>query len=120
MDSIELESLGSSLSDAKGFVATMRLMWRQTYPIFMPPYLSNMIMLLYLSIACYVVSQGFYMWSVFCFGYQYQYRTLFVYEICARTPQILSFYLPRIDTGLTVCGAVEAGIFDLVQAAANK
>lgn len=62
MHSIELETLGSSLSDAKGFGGTMALLWRQTYPIFRPPYLSNMIMLLYLSIACYVVSHGFYMW----------------------------------------------------------
>lgn len=95
---IELEEIGSSLSEAHGCGGMLKLLWRQTYPVFRPPFVGNLLMLLYLSVACYVVSHGFYMWA----------------------PQILAFYLPRLNGEVTVCAAVKEGIAELVAAAANK
>lgn len=59
---IKLGTLGTRLGDAKGMSGTLKLLWNQTYPIFRPPYIGNVILLFYVSIASYVAAHGFYMW----------------------------------------------------------
>lgn len=40
--------------------------------------------------------------------------------VCIRYPQVLAFYLPRMNDEVTVCSAVESSIMGLVGQAANR
>lgn len=59
---IALESLGSNLADVHGFRNIVATVWKQTWPLFRAPHLTNMLCLCYLSCTLYIVSHGVYLW----------------------------------------------------------
>lgn len=96
---LSLESIGSNLADTHKLGATVQMMWNQTWPLFKPPYLGNIILLCYLTFVSFFVGHGLYTWY----------------------PQILALSYPNIDAPLTICEAVamtwsnqEVEIFDTV------
>lgn len=109
---ISLESSGSSLADANGFCETVNLIWNQTWPLFYPPHLSNMLILFYLSIVCYAGSHGFYMWFVLLKSYLY--CSLLKMLLINRVPQILSYYYLNMNKPITMCHAIHLGILNNV------
>ncbi|XP_055640312.1 synaptic vesicle glycoprotein 2B-like isoform X2 [Toxorhynchites rutilus septentrionalis] len=51
----------SESSDTKGITALMKLMWNQTAPLFMTPYLNNTVIVCILQFGIYLTSNGMYM-----------------------------------------------------------
>lgn len=81
---ISLESIGSNLTDARGLGGMVKMVWKQTWPLFKPPYLSNIMSLCYLTFVSFFVAHGVYMWY----------------------PQILALYYPNMHLPITTCEAV--------------
>lgn len=63
-------------------------MWNQTWPLFMPPYAVNMLMLSALSFILFLVSYGLNLWF----------------------PQITAIYQTFLNIKITTCGAIEMGL----------
>lgn len=59
---ISLEEMGSNLTNAKGLTGVLKMIWKQTWPLFASPYLGNMLMLSYLSFVLFAIAHGVYMW----------------------------------------------------------
>ncbi|XP_037050123.1 synaptic vesicle glycoprotein 2B-like [Bradysia coprophila] len=81
---ISLESIGSNLADTRKLGATVKMMWDQTWPLFKPPYFTNIILLCYLAFVSFFVGHGLYMWY----------------------PQILALSYPNMNARLTMCEAL--------------
>lgn len=81
---ISLESIGSNLADARGLGGMVKMIWNQTWPLFKPPYLGNIMLLCYLTFVSFFVAHGVYMWY----------------------PQILALYYPNMHLPITTCEAV--------------
>lgn len=60
------------------------MIWNQTWPLFKPPYLSNILLLCYLTFVSFFVAHGVYMWY----------------------PQILALYYPNMHLPITTCEAI--------------
>lgn len=56
------ESTGTNLSDVRGIGGVLKLLWNQTWPLFMPPHLGNTIKLCYLMFILFSVGHGTFMW----------------------------------------------------------
>lgn len=56
------EITGNKLSAAKGFVAISKLVWMQTKPIFVAPYVDTTIKLCYMSFVLFFVEKGTFLW----------------------------------------------------------
>lgn len=56
------ESVGTHLSDVRGFGGILKLLWNQTWPLFVPPHLGNTIKLCYLMFLLFSVGHGTFMW----------------------------------------------------------
>lgn len=85
---VALEETGSNLSDVHGAKDVCKMMWNQTWPLFFPPYLGKILLLIYLMFAMFFVAHGFYLWL----------------------PQILSLYYENMEKSITICKAVELGL----------
>lgn len=59
---ISLESIGSNLANASGVKDVLKMIWKQTWPLFVSPFLGNMFMLCYLSFVLFAIAHGVYMW----------------------------------------------------------
>lgn len=59
---IMAEPTGRSLANVKGFSNTMELVWAQTKPIFMPPFLENTVKLSFMIFVLFAVGHGTFMW----------------------------------------------------------
>lgn len=53
---------GISLNDVNGFKAVCKLLWDQTWPLFAPPHLLNMLLLCYMVFSLFFVAHGIYVW----------------------------------------------------------
>lgn len=60
------------------------MVWKQTWPLFKPPYLSNILLLCYLTFVSFFVAHGVYMWY----------------------PQILTLYYQNMHLPVTICEAI--------------
>lgn len=81
---ISLESIGSNLSDARGLSGMLKMVWKQTWPLFKQPYLFNILVLCYLTFVSFFVAHGVYMWY----------------------PQILALYYQYMHLPVTTCEAI--------------
>ncbi len=81
---ISLESIGANVAETRRLGATVIMIWNQTWPLFKPPYLSNILLLCYVTFVSFFVGHGVYMWY----------------------PQILALSYPNMHLPLTVCEAV--------------
>lgn len=52
----------TSLSDIKSLQEVLLLMWDQTYPLFVKPHLSNMLLMMFLIFNLFFIAHGFYVW----------------------------------------------------------
>lgn len=59
---ITLESIGSNLANVSGVKDVFKMIWKQTWPLFVSPFLGNMLMLCYLSFVLFAIAHGVYMW----------------------------------------------------------
>ncbi|XP_053698215.1 synaptic vesicle glycoprotein 2B-like [Sabethes cyaneus] len=60
-DDKQFEERRAVLTNAKGFRATMRLVWEQTAPLFRKPYLKTALIVCFLHFGTYFTSHGMYM-----------------------------------------------------------
>lgn len=60
------EAVGNSLLATKGFLNILRLVWNQTKPIFMPPYLDSTVKLWFLMFTLFAIGHGLTLWYVNC------------------------------------------------------
>lgn len=56
------ETTGTNLSDVRGFGGVMKLLWNQTWPLFVAPHLGNTFKLCYLMFILFSVGHGTAMW----------------------------------------------------------
>lgn len=59
---LQLENLGSNISDVKGISGMAKLLWNQTWPLFVPPHLSNTLKLSFLMFILFSIAHGTFMW----------------------------------------------------------
>ncbi|XP_037037557.1 synaptic vesicle glycoprotein 2B-like [Bradysia coprophila] len=85
---ISPECLGSNLANCCGVRDVLKMIWKQTWPLFVPPYLGNMLMLCYLSFGLYGVAHGTFMWY----------------------PQMLTLYYENMNLPITMCEAIHLGL----------
>lgn len=81
------DSIGSNLADCCSVQDVLKMIWKQTWPLFVPPYLGNMLMLCYLSFGLYGVAHGIFMWY----------------------PQMLALYHENMNLPITTCEAIHLG-----------
>lgn len=62
MKDLYSERTGTALSDVHGFIGVFKLLWNQTWPLFMPPHLGNTLKLCYLMFVLFSVGHGTFMW----------------------------------------------------------
>lgn len=60
--SIKSEPIGNNLTNTKGFLNIIKLLWSQTKPIFIPPLLTHTWKLCYLIGCIYLIGHGIFMW----------------------------------------------------------
>lgn len=58
---IQRESIGTNLADTS-FSNVAKLLWNQTWPLFLPPHLQNMLLISYLQSVLYGIAHGMNMW----------------------------------------------------------
>lgn len=56
------ETSGTSLNNVHGLAGVVKLLWNQTWPLFMPPHLGNTVKLCYLMFILFSVGHGTFMW----------------------------------------------------------
>lgn len=58
----EEPTTGRSLASIKGFANILKLVWSQTKPIFVRPYVVNTLALCYMIFALFAIGHGSFMW----------------------------------------------------------
>lgn len=62
MKALKQEATGNNLAAAKGFASVLKLIWNQTKPIFVPPYLDSTAKLCYMTFVLFAIGHGAFMW----------------------------------------------------------
>lgn len=62
MKELKKESTGNSLGATKGLMNVMKLVWNQTKPIFVPPYLDSTVKLCFIAFVLFAVGNGTFAW----------------------------------------------------------
>lgn len=62
MKELEKESSGNSLGATKGFLSILKLLWKQTSPIFLPPHLDNTVKLCFMIFVLFAIGHGAFLW----------------------------------------------------------
>lgn len=65
MNDVLSEGTSKQLGETKGFVNIMKLVWNQTKPIFVPPYLDKTLKLSYIMFIVFSIGHGTFMWYDF-------------------------------------------------------
>ncbi|KAJ6635070.1 Synaptic vesicle glycoprotein 2B [Pseudolycoriella hygida] len=82
---ISQDTIGSNLATARGVKDVLKMIWKQTTPLFRTPFLGSMLMLSYISFVVYAVANGVYMWY----------------------PQMLELYYENFNSPITMCEAID-------------
>lgn len=53
---------GTNLGTIKGPLSVLKIMWTQTYPIFLPPLLTGTVILSSISAAVFFIAHGLFLW----------------------------------------------------------
>lgn len=56
------EPTGRSFGNVKGFTHVMQLVWDQTKPIFMPPFVDKTVKLSFIIFVLFAIGHGSFMW----------------------------------------------------------
>lgn len=59
---IENDTTGQNISDVKGILGMLNLIWNQTWPLFVKPYRGATLSLCYIVFILYSIGQGQVMW----------------------------------------------------------
>lgn len=59
------EGSGNNLTATKGFANFAKLVWNQTKPIFIPPYLDSTVKLCFMVFTLFAIGHGTVLWLIF-------------------------------------------------------
>lgn len=72
------ENIGTALSDVRGVVGILKLVWNQTWPLFQRPHVASTFQLCYLMFVLFSIGHGTFMWWVYCICFFFlKYRVIF-------------------------------------------
>lgn len=95
--SIERESIGNELTSTS-FKNVIKLIWDQSWPLFVGSHLKNMLLLSYLASVLYGIAHGLNMWL----------------------PHIYNVLIDYVDSSITVCDVIQRTMGESSQSAVNE